>query len=224
MSFRPLKQLVTLIFLGVNWVSLVNGASATTLLLPSADAFSFLGRSCGGIQEQSFASGFDQNGDVLGEVYLQTHCGGSGRGGGYTTHTYSAWVGLTWDVNGNVITDAAISAPSPDPGIAGAYHSGGLVGGANFPNCNNATPFDNAFTCSSNSIFSSDGQYSIQNTLYVINQASCTTTNTSYCTYRAVLTPAAVPIPATIWLFLSGLIGSSFPSLIKFNSRKYILN
>src|SRR5215831_13742314 len=29
---------------------------------------------------------------------------------------------------------------NPDPSVAGAYHSGGLVGGANYPICNNKTP------------------------------------------------------------------------------------
>lgn len=64
-----------------------SAATTTSLLLPSSTAFSILGVSCGGIQEQAFATGFDQNGNVAGEVYLQTRCGGSGRGGGYTSRT-----------------------------------------------------------------------------------------------------------------------------------------
>ncbi len=69
-------------------------ASATTpasLVLSQPTAFSVLGRSCGGIQEQAFSTGFDvTTGYPVGDVYLQTRCGGSGRGGGYHTTTYSA--------------------------------------------------------------------------------------------------------------------------------------
>jgi len=35
---------------------------------------------------------------------MQTRCGGSGRGGGYKTTTYSAWAFVTWDFAGNVIS------------------------------------------------------------------------------------------------------------------------
>lgn len=207
-NFRQLnhRQLIVTAFLYTSFVTAASSATAAQLLLPSATAFSILGASCGGIQEQSFASGFDQSGNVVGEVYLQTRCGGSGRGGGYKTHTYSSWVDVTWDLNGVVVADAVTGIPSPDPSIAGAYHSGSLVGGANFPSCNNVTQFDNAFTCVANAILNSSGAYSVQNTLYVVNQASCTATNTSYCTYRAILSPvSAVPVPAPVWLFGSAL-------------------
>src|SRR5215831_8202744 len=74
-----------------------------SLLLPQSIAFSFLGHSCGGIQEMSYATGFDPaNGLPTGYVYIQTRCGGSGRGGGYHSTTYSAWVIVTWDFTGNV--------------------------------------------------------------------------------------------------------------------------
>jgi hypothetical protein len=79
---------------------LVSGASAatTSLVLNQSAAFSILGHSCGGIQEQVYATGFDRLGGYpTGDVYMQTRCGGSGRGGGYTTTTYSAWATVTWD-------------------------------------------------------------------------------------------------------------------------------
>src|ERR1022692_1268942 len=174
MSFSAYKQFIVTLLLSVCVSAVASAATVTQLLLPTSAAFSILGVSCGGIQEQSFASGFDQSGNVTGEVYLQTRCGGSGRGGGYKTTTYSSWVGVTWDLSGVVITDAVNGAPNPNPSIAGAYHSGSLVGGANLPSCNNTTPFDNAFTCAANPILNSSGTYLVQNTLYVINQASCT--------------------------------------------------
>jgi hypothetical protein len=72
-------------------------AAPISLLLPQATAFSFLGHSCGGIQEQAFATGFDPaTGYPAGDVYLQTRCGGSGRGGGYHVTTYSKWVAANW--------------------------------------------------------------------------------------------------------------------------------
>ena len=74
------------------------GQSGISLLVPQSTAFSVLGHSCGGIQEEAFATGFDTtSGFPTGDVYLSTRCGGSGRGGGYHTTTYSAWVGAAWE-------------------------------------------------------------------------------------------------------------------------------
>ena len=75
--------------------------SPIALTLPQGDAFSMLGHSCGGIQEQVYATGFHAGGLPTGDVYMQTRCGGSGRGGGYKTTTYSAWASVVWDWFGN---------------------------------------------------------------------------------------------------------------------------
>jgi hypothetical protein len=96
-------------------------------------------------------------------------------------------VAVTWDLGG-VVIDEVTRVPSPDPSIAGAYHSGSLVGGANYPTCNNTTPYDNAFTCFSVPVLDGTGLYSVQTSLYVVNQAACTASNTTYCTYRGILT------------------------------------
>jgi cysteine-rich repeat protein len=92
-------------------------ALPTSLLVPQSTAFAVLGHSCGGIQEQAFATGFDAvSGYPTGDVYLSTRCGGSGRGGGYHTTTYSAWVGATWDLTGALVSDLVLSgAPTVDP-------------------------------------------------------------------------------------------------------------
>ncbi len=105
------------LFLTVGVESPALGASAVSLLVPQSAAFSVLGHSCGGIQEQAFATGFDAtSGFPTGDVYLSTRCGGSGRGGGYHTTTYSAWVGATWDLTGALVSYAALSAaPMVDP-------------------------------------------------------------------------------------------------------------
>jgi hypothetical protein len=91
--------------------------AAASLSLPQSTAFAILGHSCGGIQEKSYATGFDPaNGLPIGIVYIQTRCGGSGRGGGYHTTTYSAWVGATWDFSGNLVSSAKLAAaPTVDP-------------------------------------------------------------------------------------------------------------
>ena len=78
-------------------------AASVTLSLPQSNAFAILGASCGGIQEQSYATGFDPvSGHPTGDVYLQTRCGGSGRGGGYHSTTYTAWAAVTWSFGGAV--------------------------------------------------------------------------------------------------------------------------
>ena len=159
--------------------------AATVPLQPISDAFARLGHSCGGIKQQIIGQGFDINGNVTGYVYAATRCSGSGRGARVTT--YSTWVAVTWNHSG-VVIDEATRVPSPDPSIAGAYHSGGLVGGANFPSCNNKTPYDNAFTCLSVPVPDTTGRYSVQTSLYVANQAACTASDTTYCTYRGTLT------------------------------------
>lgn len=95
----------------------ISSAAPVSLLLPQSTAFSILGHSCGGIQEQAFATGFDPvTGYPTGDVYIQTRCGGSGKGGGYKTTTYWAWVGVTWDFAGNVLASAKLSAvPTVNP-------------------------------------------------------------------------------------------------------------
>ena len=84
-----------LICLGL--ASAAGAATRTQLVLDQSAGFSILGHSCGGIQEQVYATGFGPGGFPQGDVYMQTRCGGSGRGGGYHTTTYSAWATVTWD-------------------------------------------------------------------------------------------------------------------------------
>ncbi len=94
------RTIVSAIAAGLGCLALAPAASASTpiqLVLSQGAAFSLLGHSCGGIQEKVYATGFAPNGLPEGNVYMQTRCGGSGRGGGYKTTTYSAWASVTWD-------------------------------------------------------------------------------------------------------------------------------
>jgi hypothetical protein len=104
-------------------------ATPISLLLPQSTAFSILGHSCGGIQEQAYATGFDSTtGYPTGDVYIQTRCGGSGRGGGYHVTTYSAWVGVTWDFAGNVLSWTKLAtAPTVDPTFSATDANGDQV-------------------------------------------------------------------------------------------------
>ncbi len=91
------------------------GGTPISLGVSQGVAFSVIGHSCGGIQEQAAASGFDAtSGYPTGFVYVQTRCGGSGRGGGYHVTTYSAWLAVTWDFNGDAISFVKQAPPSID--------------------------------------------------------------------------------------------------------------
>ena len=114
------KVMVALAGLTVTTVGLDSaalGQSPISLLVPQSTAFSVLGHSCGGIQEQAFATGFDaSSGYPTGDVYLSTRCGGSGRGGGYHVTTYSAWVDASWDFTGALLSYVRLTAaPTVDP-------------------------------------------------------------------------------------------------------------
>ncbi len=95
------------------------GASPISLTLSQGYAFSILGRSCGGIQEQVYATGFATDGYPTGAAYLQTRCGGSGRGGGYKTTTYTAWASVRWDWLGETLSAAAL--PGGPEGISTTF-------------------------------------------------------------------------------------------------------
>lgn len=98
------------------------------LVLPSATAFALLGHSCGGIQQQDFATGFGADGYPTGAVYVQTRCGASGRGGGYHVTTYSAWAQTSWDFGGGLLSSAALTAaPTVDPAFTATDARGDTV-------------------------------------------------------------------------------------------------
>ena len=159
------NAVAAVLFVSVGLEGAASGAP-TSLLVPASTAFSALGHSCGGIQEQALATGFDAtSGYPTGDVYLQTRCGGSGRGGGYHTTTYSAWVGVTWDYTGAVVS-SAILAGAPT----------------------NVDPTFSAFDSFGNQIYN---QLNAVNVL----PANCTVGNTTYCSYRAYLSLASAFAP-----------------------------
>ncbi len=107
-------------------------ASATStpipLDLPQGTAFAILGHSCGGIQETSATTGFDPStGYPTGEVGLSTRCGGSGRGGGYHSTTYTASADVTWDLTGTVVTYTVPASGAAVPGFSATDAEGNQV-------------------------------------------------------------------------------------------------
>ena len=113
---RPGILAVAAATLLLGFVGIDGAASASTpisLLLPQGTAAAILGRSCNGIREGVFATGFDAtSGYPMGAVTLATTCtGGSGKGGGGARpYTYTAWASALWDFTGAVISAGKLSA------------------------------------------------------------------------------------------------------------------
>ena len=151
------KSLMVAALLYTGTGPVASAATTTSLLLPDAAALSVLGTSCGGIQQQAFATGFNQNGYISSEIYLQTRCGGSGRGGSYDSHPYSAWVAVTFDLKG-IVLDLHVLASAPI----------------------DYNPVFSAFDSNKNKIYN-------ELTAVNVQPAKCTLGNTAYCQYRAYL-------------------------------------
>jgi hypothetical protein len=119
MHRRLLVAVVAVLGASAGLVATANSASASPipLVVSQGSAFAVLGHSCGGIQEKAYVSGFAAvTGYPVGDVYLSTRCGGSGRGGGYHVTTYSAWVNTAWDFTGALVSDVVVTgAVSVDP-------------------------------------------------------------------------------------------------------------
>ena len=100
---------VALVFLGL--ATTASASAPIQLGLSQGAAFSILGHSCGGIQEKTYAAGFGAHGYPTGNVYMQTRCGGSGRGGGYHVTTYSAWASVVWTWFGETRSFSRLEGP-----------------------------------------------------------------------------------------------------------------
>jgi hypothetical protein len=89
-------------------------ASAETITLNPQPDYPYVGVSCGGIHTSTFVTGFDANGNIRGEVYAWTRCGGSGRGGGYQVTNYDSWHSILWDLQGAVLETLPYDGVAPD--------------------------------------------------------------------------------------------------------------
>ncbi len=105
---RELIILPLLLVCGATW--------ASTLPVPAGYP-TLLGVSCGGVHVSSYVTGFDQAGNITGELYAWTACGGSGRGGGYKTRHYQSWSSITWALDGSYVVRPYDNLV-PDPSFA----------------------------------------------------------------------------------------------------------
>lgn len=76
--------------------SSASAASPIRLYLDQGSAFAILGHSCGGIQEKVYVRGFAADSFPQGDVEMSTTCGGSGRGGGGHSTTYTGTASVVW--------------------------------------------------------------------------------------------------------------------------------
>jgi hypothetical protein len=182
--------------------------SPTSLILPQSTAFSILGYSCGGIQEQ-VAAGLDvSNGYPTGLVYLSTSCGGSGKdGGGHSTlHTATALV--TWDFTGNVISATAYTTGTTlDPttvadGFGDSVYNSGSLAYLGVPAPTVPTVL---------SVVQSGDQFQIAWAPHGVNPAAITSTT---LTATPINSPAAVLTATVTGSATSGIITTLQPATI----------
>jgi hypothetical protein len=111
MARRVILSIVATAFASAGLASAASAASPIRLYLNEGDAFHILGHSCGGIQQESYARGFGTNGYPIGNVHLQTRCGGSGRGGGGGSTTYTGTASVEWTWFGETRSYGALNGP-----------------------------------------------------------------------------------------------------------------
>jgi len=91
-------------------------AHADTLTLASPSPYAVIGRQCGTGTTATTATGFSADGFyITGLTSVSTRCGGSGRGGGYHTTTYSGCGVTRWDLVGRAIDITSVACSAPDP-------------------------------------------------------------------------------------------------------------
>ena len=93
-----------------------SAALADTLTLASPSPYAVIGRQCGTGTTATTATGFTADGDYFtGLTSVSTRCGGSGRGGGYHTTTYSGCGITRWDLVGRLIDITSVACSAADP-------------------------------------------------------------------------------------------------------------
>ena len=114
---RSVRSAAVVVFAGLMVLLSPPAAGAAgpiKLVLDQGAAFSLLGHSCGGIQEQVYVTGFGPSpgGYPEGDVYMSTRCGGSGRGGGYKTIEYKGVASVVWNWFGERRSFARLEGPA----------------------------------------------------------------------------------------------------------------
>lgn len=122
---KVVLSIVVSVSIGAALASAASAANPIRLYLSQGAAFSILGHSCGGIQEKVWATGFGSNGYPTGDVYMETRCGGSGRGGGGGSTKYTAWASMVWTWFGETRSFAKLSSAAEENGSFSATDAHG---------------------------------------------------------------------------------------------------
>src|ERR1700680_3590533 len=96
MARRVVLSIVVSSLVCAGLASAASAASPIRLYLSGGAAFSILGHSCGGIQQRHYGTRVGANGYPTGNVHMQPTCGGSGRGGGGKSTTYTGNASVVW--------------------------------------------------------------------------------------------------------------------------------
>ena len=83
--------------------------------------------SCGGIHTSTYVTGFNDDGNIAGEVYAWTRCGGSGRGGGYRTTVRRSWHSIVWDLSGVALETLPYDGVVPDASFTETDGAGDII-------------------------------------------------------------------------------------------------
>jgi len=92
-------------------VDCADAAASTALLVPSSMAFAVLAARAAASRSRPSRRGSTRRAVIRPATFICRRAAAAvGRGGGYHTTTYSAWVGVTWDYTGAVVA-ADVSRP-----------------------------------------------------------------------------------------------------------------
>lgn len=90
--------------------------------------YNYLTRHCGGYpgyRTQTYVTGFDETGNVTGEVYASTRCPSVYRYGPSTS--YFSWHSIVWDLNGTALETLPWDGIAPDPGFTETDEAGDTI-------------------------------------------------------------------------------------------------
>ena len=115
------------LMLAIGLLLLSSAAHAATIALNPQPGVVLLGVSCGGIHTSTYVTGFNDAGNIMGEVYAWTRCGGSGRGGGYRSKLYFSWHSIVWDLTGRALVTLPYDGIVPDPAFTETDAAGNTI-------------------------------------------------------------------------------------------------
>ena len=114
-----MKRLIPILFLFAS----TTFAATLTELLPQPGV-PLLGVSCGGIHTSTYVTGFNDDGNITGEVYAWTRC----QFGRYQpSRLYKSWHSITWDLDGVALETLPWDGVVPDPSFTETDADGNVI-------------------------------------------------------------------------------------------------